>query len=96
MELGLDPDEVGERQFAYGKGCNRCNGSGYRGRTAIFEIMTATDEVRELILEEASTQQIRECAREQGMRSLRESGILAVFDQVTTIQEVVKETIMVD
>ena len=90
LELGLQPEDLGGKRFAYGKGCNNCNKSGYRGRTALFEIMVCTDPIRNLILEHASTGQIRDLAREQGMRTLRESGLLAIFDGVTTIEEVVQ------
>ena len=93
LELGLQPEDLGGKRFAYGKGCNNCNKSGYRGRTALFEIMIFTDELRQLVLEQASTGQLRELAREQGMRTLRESGLLAIFDAVTSIEEVVRETL---
>ena len=93
LELGLQPEDLGGKRFAYGKGCNNCNKSGYRGRTALFEIMIFTDELRQLVLEQASTGQLRDLAREQGMRTLRESGLLAIFDAVTSIEEVVRETL---
>lgn len=93
LELGLRPEDLGGKRFCYGKGCNNCNKSGYRGRTALFEIMVCTDEIRQLILEHASTGRVREIAREQGMRTLRESGLLCIFDGVTTIEEVVRETL---
>ncbi len=85
MEVGLELEAVSGKTFAYGRGCNKCNNTGYRGRCAIFEIMTCTDSIKELVLEEASTQRIRTQAREEGMRTLRE---------VTTIEEVVRETLM--
>jgi type IV pilus assembly protein PilB len=93
LEIGLRPEDLGGKRFAYGKGCNNCNKSGYRGRTALFEIMISTDEIRQLILDSASTGQVRDAARDQGMRTLRESGLLAIFDNVTTIEEVVRETL---
>lgn len=89
--LNLSPEEVEGRQFFYGKGCPACNNTGYRGRTAIFEIMLMSDQIRELIMENASHQTIREKAREQGMRTLRESGLLKIFDGITTIEEVSRE-----
>ena len=92
-ELGLQPEDLGGKRFAYGKGCSNCNKTGYRGRTALFEIMTCSDEIRQLILENASTGKVRETAREQGMRTLRESGLLCIFDGITTIEEVVRETL---
>ena len=92
MEVGLLPEDVKGKQFCWGKGCSRCNGTGYKGRQAIFEIMLINDRVKELVMEETSTEAIRHAAREAGMRTLRESGLLAIFDGHTTIEEVVRET----
>jgi type IV pilus assembly protein PilB len=94
MELGLEPDAIAGKKFAYGKGCTKCNNTGYRGRCAIYEIMEGTNAIKELVLDQASTQRVREQAREDGMRTLRESGLLAIFDRITTIEEVVRETLM--
>ncbi len=94
MEIGLEPESVVGKKFAYGKGCNKCNNTGYRGRCAIFEILEVSDRIKELILEEASTQRIANQGREEGMRTLRESGLLGIFDCITTIEEVVRETLM--
>jgi type IV pilus assembly protein PilB len=93
MEIGLTPHEVRGKKFCWGKGCANCNSTGYRGRMAIFEIMLLTDRLKELIMKQASTEQLRHVAREQGMRTLRESGLLAIFDGHTTIEEVVRETL---
>jgi len=92
MELNLTPEEVHGRKFVRGKGCDRCHGSGYKGRTAIFEIMLMDDTIRDLIMREASTAVLREEARKRGMQSLRESGLRAIYDGLTTIDEVVRET----
>ncbi len=92
-ELGMQPHDLGGKRFAYGKGCSNCNKSGYRGRTALYEIMIPSDGLRNLIMENASTDQIRDTAREEGMRTLRESGLLGIFDGVTTVEEVVRETL---
>lgn len=92
-ELGMEPEDIGSKKFAYGKGCSNCNKSGYRGRTALYEILVCNDDIAQLILESASTDQLRDRAREQGMRTLRESGLLAIFDGVTTVEEVVRETL---
>jgi type IV pilus assembly protein PilB len=97
LELGLKLDQVPKgTRFYRGKGCDKCHKSGYRGRTAIFEIMTLDDEMRELIMKQASTTVIREYARKRGMRTLRETGLLAIYDGMTTIDEVVRETISED
>ncbi|MGH7243384.1 MAG: GspE/PulE family protein [Phycisphaerales bacterium] len=93
MELSLTPDAVRGRRFARGKGCDRCNGSGYKGRQALYEIMTLDDEAREMIMKSASTSLLRHHARKRGMRVLRESGLMSIYDGVTTIDEVVRETL---
>ncbi len=93
MELSLKPQDVVGKQFAYGKGCEVCHFTGMRGRTAIFEILEMSDRLREMILDGAATDAIRSAAREQGMRSLRDAGLLAIFDGVTTVEEVLRETI---
>ncbi|MDP7005925.1 MAG: ATPase, T2SS/T4P/T4SS family [Phycisphaerales bacterium] len=94
MELRLLPEDVEGRTFFRGKGCDSCNGSGYRGRLALFEIMEFDDTLRELILSQASTAVLRVEASKRGMRSLRESGLLAIYDGQTTIDEVVRETMI--
>ncbi len=93
MELGITPEEIKGKQFYYGKGCTRCNNTGYKGRTGIFEIMTFNDEIRELIMNHASTNVLRTAAQRAGMTLLRETGLAAIYDGLTTIDEVVKETI---
>ena len=93
MELELTRSEVMDKQFYYGTGCKKCNGTGYKGRIALFELMVLTDRQREMIMNGASTQELRRAAREDGMRTLRESGLMHIYDGVTTIEEVLKETI---
>jgi type IV pilus assembly protein PilB len=93
MELGLRAADTGGRSFYRGKGCERCNKSGYKGRLAIFEIMAMNDDMRELIMQQASTAVLRHEARKRGMRTLRECGLLSIYDGQTTIDEVVRETL---
>jgi type IV pilus assembly protein PilB len=93
MELDLRPQDVAGKQFYYGKGCDNCNKTGYRGRQGLYEIMTLDDEMRDMIIRQASTQLLRTEARKRGMRPLRQSGLMTIFDGVTTIEEVVRETI---
>lgn len=93
MELELTPDDVRGKTFYYGKGCSNCNKTGYRGRTGLYEIMTLNDELRDLIMNHASTAVLREAARRAGMKTLRENGLEAIFNGVTTLEEVVRETI---
>jgi type IV pilus assembly protein PilB len=94
MELNLTSEAVGNRKFYHGAGCDYCRGTGYSGRTALFESMLLDDEIRELIMKRRSTNVLREAARKRGMRTLRESGLLAIYDGQTTIEEVVAQTIM--
>ena len=93
-ELELTPEQTADRKFYYGKGCDYCNNTGYRGRMGLYEIMRMDDEIREDIMNQASTNILREKAIRKGMHTLREAGILAVYDGQTTIEEVVKETMM--
>jgi len=94
MEVNLKPEDVVGRTFYRGAGCSTCNGSGYKGRLAIFEIMVLDDAMRELIMNQASTAVLRTEARKRGMRTLRESGLLSIYDGRTTIDEVLRETIV--
>jgi len=93
MELQLPLGQARKYKFYYGKGCQRCNNTGYKGRTGIHELIDVTDDVRDLIASEASVDDIRNLSRSQGMISLRESGLKLIFDGVTTIDEVVRETV---
>jgi type IV pilus assembly protein PilB len=96
MELGLTPEDVRGKKFHYGKGCENCNSTGYRGRVGLFEIMIFNDEIRDLIMNSASTAVIRDACRKAGMKTLRENGLAAIYDGVTTIDEVGRETLAVE
>jgi len=91
-ELRLTDEDIKGKQFHYGRGCSKCNGTGYRGRIGIFEIMTFDDEIRELIMNRASTNVLREKALRKGMRTLRDAGIASIFDGLTTIEEIEQNT----
>ena len=93
MELNLRPQDVVGRTFYYGRGCDYCNNTGYKGRMGIYEVMILDDDMRDLIVSHASSAVLRAEARKRGMRTLRESGLLALYDGVTTIEEVVRETL---
>lgn len=93
MELELTPEHIQGKTLFYGRGCEQCNKTGYRGRTGIYEIMTFNDEIRDLVMNSASTSVLREAARREGMKTLRENGLAEIFDGVTTIDEVARETI---
>jgi len=96
MELQLTPDDVKGKKFHYGRGCSRCNGTGYRGRIGIFEIMVFNDEMRDLVMEQASTNVLRTAAQKAGMKLLRDNGLMAIYNGITTIDEIAKETMMED
>jgi type IV pilus assembly protein PilB len=88
--LGVDPKEGEDVVFYRGKGCDRCKGSGYRGRMAVFELMTMSDAVRDLILRGASATAIRDQAIQEGMRTLRDDGVLKVLEGITTVDELLR------
>lgn len=93
LELGVPEEEVYNGFRAWrGKGCPRCNNIGYRGRIALFEVMTVDDEIKEMVLRRAPATEIRRVAIEHGMRSLRQSGIIKVKKGITTIEEVLRVT----
>jgi type IV pilus assembly protein PilB len=90
--IGLRPEIVKKANFMKGKGCNYCNKTGYRGRMAIFELMTMSPQVREMTFKGESLLNIRKVARKQGMRTLFEDGIIKVLRGVTTLDEVLRIT----
>jgi len=92
--LMLTPEDLEGRQLYRGNGCDFCNQSGYKGRMGIFECMVMDDNIRDLIMKQASTQLIRNEARKRGMRTLRQGGLMALYEGLTTIDEVVKETMV--
>jgi type IV pilus assembly protein PilB len=94
MELELSPEDIKDKKFFYGRGCNKCNKTGYRGRTALFEIMTFNDEIRNLIMNRASTNVLRVAAQKAGMKLLRENGLAVIYDGTSTIDEIVKATVI--
>jgi type IV pilus assembly protein PilB len=91
-ESGLDPALEHSHTFYEGIGCIECSGTGYKGRTAICELLDLTDHIRELILEKRSTSEIKKAAREEGMRFLRESAVEQVMLGKTTLREINKVT----
>jgi type IV pilus assembly protein PilB len=89
---GLDPQQWGQIPFYEGEGCIECAGTGFRGRTAIHELLDLTDRIREMILDKRPSSEIRRAAREEGMRFLRESALDKVRGGVTTLKEINKVT----
>jgi type IV pilus assembly protein PilB len=96
MELGMTAEEASQKKFFYGKGCDRCNNTGYKGRMGIYELLLMTDDLREMIINEASLDAFRAACRKSGMRTLRETGMKSIHEGLTTIEEVVRETILDD
>jgi len=91
-ELGLDPAVWGNGSLLEGVGCLECSGTGYHGRTAICELMDLTDRIREMIVDRRPTSEIKRAAREEGMATLRESGLAKIKAGMTTIKEINKVT----
>ncbi|MDA1263525.1 MAG: ATPase, T2SS/T4P/T4SS family [Planctomycetota bacterium] len=92
MELGPDAERMRGLSFYYGKGCDACHHTGYKGRTGIFEVMMVSGDVRTAILANSSTDEVRQAALRGGMQTLRERGLIAVTSGLTTIEEVLRET----
>ena len=94
IEIGFSPEEAPTIKSYKGKGCQTCNGTGYKGRVGLYEVMEITDELRELIIIGASAIELRKRAMELGMITLRQSGLYKLREGTTTIEEVVKETVL--
>ena len=92
MELRISRQDIGEKQFFYGKGCNACNNTGYKGRKGIYELLRITDPIRELINERAPTVTLKQKAVELGMITLRQDGLRSMFAGDTTVEEVLRYT----
>ena len=90
--LGLSIHDIGDKNFFYGKGCEACNQTGYKGRKGIYELLKISDPIREMINDRAPGILIRQKAIELGMTTLREDGLRSIYDGLTTIEEVVKYT----
>ncbi|MEW6026489.1 MAG: ATPase, T2SS/T4P/T4SS family [Planctomycetota bacterium] len=93
IELNLSREEIKGKKFCYGRKCPQCNSTGYKGRMAIFEMMLMTNKIKQMIMAHGSVEALRNAAREEGMRTLRESGLKAIYDGHTTVEEVARETL---
>ena len=93
-DLELDAKDLKGKKFFRGAGCETCNNTGYKGRVGLFELMIMNTELREMIMQNASADELRETARSQGMVTLRDAGMVAAFEGITTPEEVVRETII--
>ena len=92
--LDMTPKDVEGRKFYKGSGCDICNGTGYKGRIGIFELMIMNDELRQMIMQNTSTDELRDEAKKFGMTPLRDAGMQLAYDGLTTLDEVLRETVM--
>jgi type IV pilus assembly protein PilB len=93
IDIGFTPEEAPSVEVHKGRGCQTCNNTGYKGRVGLFEVMEISEEVREMILTGCSSLELKRQAIEEGMISLRRSGLEKIKQGVTTIDEVVRETV---
>ncbi len=93
IDVGFEPDDAKNATIFKGQGCTTCNNTGYKGRLGLYEVLECTDEIRQMILEGASAMEIKKQAIEDGMLTLRRSGLQKIADGQTTIDEVVRETV---
>jgi type IV pilus assembly protein PilB len=94
IDAGYSPEEAKKTKIYHGKGCSTCNKGGYKGRTGLYEVMEINDDLRELILVGASALELKKKAIEQGMITLRRSGLIKVALGQTTMEEVLRETVL--
>ena len=93
-ELELEAKDIAGKKVYKGRGCDHCNNTGYRGRVGLYELLSVNDEIKDLIIESASTELLRDAARRNGMVPLRDAGLERAFEGLTTIEEVIRETIL--
>lgn len=93
-ELGMTPQTARGKKFYRGRGCDACSNTGYKGRVGLFELMIMNDDLRELVMNNVSIDDLRKAAQGYGMVALREAGINFMHEGITTAEEVVRETIM--
>lgn len=91
-QLNINQSDIGDKKFYTGNGCEKCGGSGYKGRKGLYELLKVNDPIRDLIIQRAPTLVLKQKAIELGMQTLREDGIRNIFDGETTIEEVLKYT----
>ncbi|MFI5460503.1 MAG: GspE/PulE family protein [Isosphaerales bacterium] len=96
MELAMTPDQASTKKFYYGKGCEKCNNTGYKGRQGIYELLVMNDTLREMVVAETSLDEFRDACRKFGMRTLRETGMQMIHTGITSIEEVLRETMLDD
>jgi type IV pilus assembly protein PilB len=94
LDAGYRPDEVKTVTIYHGKGCGICNKNGYKGRVGLYEVMEINDELRELILVGASSLELKKKALDNGMITLRRSGLIKAALGATTLEEILRETVL--
>jgi type IV pilus assembly protein PilB len=94
IEIGFTPDQVGTFKLLKGRGCGTCNGTGYKGRVGLYEVMEISEAVRDLVMVGATAVEIKRKALEEGMLTLRQSGLEKIKAGITTIEEVLRETVL--
>jgi type IV pilus assembly protein PilB len=93
-ELSIQDMDLTGKNFYRGKGCEGCNNTGYKGRLGLFELMVMNDTLRDMVMMNASADEMRDAARQNGMVTLRDAGLAAIFEGVTTAEEVIRETVL--
>ncbi|MGD9649094.1 MAG: GspE/PulE family protein, partial [Pirellulales bacterium] len=94
VDLQLTPKDIAGKKFYRGRGCDVCNNTGYKGRVGLFELMIMNNELRDMIIRNTATDELREVARRHGMVSLRDAGMHLAYEGGTTLDEVIRETVL--
>jgi type IV pilus assembly protein PilB len=94
QDLELTAADIEGKKFYKGRGCDACNNTGYKGRVGLFELMIMNDRLRDMIMQACSRDELRDAARSFGMVSLRDAGMAAAYDGRTTLEEVIRETVL--
>ncbi len=94
QDLDLTEADLAGKTYYRGRGCDACNNTGYKGRVGLFEMMVMNDNLRDMVMRNASTEELRDAARGYGMETLRDAGMAAATDGLTTLDEVVRETVL--
>ncbi len=92
-DLGMSKEDIATKKFFKGSGCDQCNNTGYKGRIALFELMVLNDKIRDMVLSNSSTDELRDEAMRGGMVPLRQFGLSLAEDGITTLEEVIRETV---
>ncbi len=92
-DIGFSPEQAKKVKVYKPKGCNSCHGTGYKGRTALFEVLEVTEEIKELILSKAHSKDVKKTAIKQGMLTLRQSGLYKIKKGITSVEEVLRVTV---